>query len=598
MATATAYRGSGHTGVYTVTRPESAFYFSAGCIRTTDVIGKADQPFVSPDGRYALLFNGEIYNSHDFKNLLIGRGYRFVSSSDTETLFYSLIEFGEKVIEKLEGMFAFLFFDQEKTEALIARDRFGMKPLFYFEDEHYLIISSGIKGILASGLVKKELNESQIACYLRNRYAEKPNTFFKNIYEFSEGCKGLIAGNVPLQRRKFTVKNKIETISDKDLPAMIEEATYEALLKQLSPSAPTGLFLSGGVDSTLLLSMAQMEGISMPTFSIVYEKEAGSFKTDDRKFSRMAVRKFGSSINHHEIEINAAILNDLDEMIDDLDQPVADSGALLTWQLGRYAAALHIRAALSGAGADELFAGYNRHAAYRHYLRHYRLYKNAYPFLQTASRFLPTGFDHPWRKEFRLLKKFLNSLDNHPFQTFLNFTALSFPGSRQTQFPLPTPLEFSIEEFLSKALEYDRRNYLISDVLAISNRMCAVHSLEMRTPYLDSNLANLAIQANPDFLLSKGKKWILKEMLSKRGGTEFTRRPKEGFGAPFGYWLKTSRLEYLESEFTSMAGNISAFVDGGHVKRMYYDHVKGRVDYSSELWACLVLARWLSREFG
>lgn len=544
---------------------------------------------------YILLFNGELYNHHDLKNSLIRLGYQFQSSSDAETLFYSLIEFGEKTIEKLDGKFVFIFYDRKDDILLAVRDRYGIKPVYYFENDRYLVISSEIKRLLASDLVPKQLNESQIPYFLRFRFAEKPYTFYKNIFEIPEACIAIRSGDGNLQIKTYhTPPGYADSITEeKQLVEKVEQALYESFLARTADGSATGLFLSGGVDSTLLLALAKDEGLSIPTFSVVSGKSAGSFKTDDNYYSRLAVKKFGSSVSHHEVTVDLSILEETDAMIRSLDQPVGDSGALLTWHLSAYAGA-KLRNILTGAGADELFAGYNRHRAFYHYLTHYPLTRKIAPLAKTFSGMIPSGFNHPFRKTFRLVKKFLNDLDIDPYQTFLNFSSLAFPSPA----PVRSGRAFNLAKLFSEALIRDRSYYLVSDVLAISNRTSVSHGVEMRMPYLDHQLTDLVNKTDPLLLINRGQKWILKDMLTRRGGREFSGRPKEGFGAPFGYWLKAPQLRYLQNEYAAGQEIIHKFIDPGLALKMYRDHIRGKIDYSSELFAYLVLTRWLKHEFS
>jgi asparagine synthase (glutamine-hydrolysing) len=372
MNHATQHRGPDHSGFYNLLKDGKNLYFAASRLKIMDLSDNANQPFVSEDGNYILVFNGEIYNYHDIKNTLLHKGYTFKSSSDTEVLFHALIESGDRIIKKLNGMFALIFYDRNNDRLFFARDRAGMKPLFYYEDDLFLIASSEIKGILASGLVKKELDEQQIPHYLKFRVARKPSTFFKNIFELEEGriiCK--TGHNTEIDDYDSYIQKDLTPIHDAQLIEKVEETIYEAFLRHTIADVPLGLFLSGGVDSTLLLALAQRERKSLPTFSIIHEENTRSYGTMDGLYSRLAVKKFGNSLDHHEIIASPDILNEVDDLIGQMDQPIGDSAALLTWFLSRYAKNM-VKTVLSGTGADEFFAGYNRHHAFYHYLKHHK----------------------------------------------------------------------------------------------------------------------------------------------------------------------------------------------------------------------------------
>jgi asparagine synthase (glutamine-hydrolysing) len=334
--------------------------------------------------------------------------------------------------------------------------------------------------------------------------------------------------------------------------------------------------------------LAHREIIPMPTFSVVHEKSAGSFSTEDGHYSRLAVRKFGNSTDHHEITVSIGILEELDEMIGQMDQPVGDSATLPTWYLSRFANN-RVKTVLSGAGADELFAGYNRHQAYHHYLGHYNKYKKSMGFLKSIGKLLPTGIDHPYRKKSRLIKKFLMDLDKNPSQTFQNFVSMGFPIPRE---PLVESENKDSHQLFGNALQQDLHGYLISDVLTVNDRMAMAHGLEMRMPYLDGVLFDFIQSIDPVQLIGNGQKWILKTILSRMGGHEFCKRPKEGFGLPFGHWIRRNEFG-MGAVFNEKQEIINKFVGLDQVRKMYGDHMRLKSDHTTELWAYLILAKWL-----
>jgi asparagine synthase (glutamine-hydrolysing) len=593
------HRGPDNSGFAEVRKNGKNYYFAASRLKIMDLSDHANQPFISDDGNHILAFNGEIYNFHDLKNTLLKKGYRFRSSSDTEVLLYVLIEHGENAIEQLDGMYAFIYFDKINGRLIAARDKSGMKPLFYFENDLFLIICSQIKGILSSGLVTKELNTHQVPYYLRFRFARKPETFFKNIFELEEGKTLLKDGNGAMTVKSFkelnlqsgTSSHQSTGVADKNnIEERVQELIYDAFLRHTIADAPLGLFLSGGVDSTLLLAYAKQEMIHMPTFSIVPDRDYGSFGTQDGHYSRLAVSKFGNSIDHHEIVYSISILDEMDELIGAMDQPIADSATLLTWYLARFARE-KVKSVLSGAGADELFAGYNRHGAYHHYLTHFKKYQRFQGFLKFMGNLLPAGFDHPYRKQFRLAKKFVKELAADPFQTYLNFTSLGF-GASQNTVNNPASAGPNINDLFGNALQHDLHNYLVSDVLTLNDRMSMAHGLEMRMPYLDDHLRDFVTSLDPVFLIEGGRKWILKSILAKFGGNEFCNRSKDGFGLPLGNWIRMKRVE-MDEIFNEKQQIIGKFVSLEQIRRMYHDHVRQKCDHTSELWAYLVLVKWL-----
>lgn len=592
MVRATHHRGPDHDGFSIQANNGKTLFLGSSRLAILDLSKNAHQPFISEDENHIMVFNGEIYNFHDLKNILIRKGIRFRSSSDTEVLLYALAEFGTHIIEKLNGMFAFVYYDKNKDILITARDIAGMKPVYYYENELYLIISSEIKGILASGLVKKELNENQIPHYLKFKYACKPYTFFKDIMELEEGhmLKYEESGS-SISRYSTNVEQGYQPLDHQQILVKTEELLYDTFLRHYVADVPIGLFLSGGVDSTLLLAMAQREKIALPTFSIVHEDKSASFGTQDHHFSRLAVKHFGNPIDHHEIPAEISMLGELDEIILHMDQPVGDSAAILTWYLSRFARN-SVKSVWSGAGADEWFAGYHRHQAYHSYLKYYPTFKNMVPLFKWISKGLPTGVNHPFRNQFRLINKFFLQIDKNPIATFENFTSLEFTiASRQ---PMDDDTLFhSIQKLFGWALKKDRDDYLISDVLKINDLMAMKHGLEVRMPYLDKELTGFINTLDPLELIRPGRKWILKSLLSRYGGEKFCNRNKEGFGLPFGHWIRQQELSHLTSVFNEKIEIIHKFVPSDQVRQIFWKHINKKADYTAELWTFLVLANWL-----
>jgi asparagine synthase (glutamine-hydrolysing) len=599
MNSVTIHRGPDSTSFLKYRQGKSNIYIGANRLKIIDLKDEANQPFVSADGRYVLSYNGEIYNYQEIRKSLEGR-FSFKSSSDTEVLLYLLISEGAAGLKKVNGMFAFVLYDQQEEKILMARDPSGIKPLYYYEDENYLIASSEIKGILASGLVKKELNEKQIEHYLRFKFAEKPETFFKGVKELEEGksleCEVQSAGCRVLRYNPTERFIPDKEVNDNKFFLRTEEILLEAVQRQLKADVPAGLFLSGGVDSTLLLANIQALGVKgFPSFSIANSEQDKSFGTEDYHFTRLAAKKYQSDL--HQIEINASILQQFDDYIARVDQPIGDGASLLTFILSRYSAK-HVKVMLSGAGADEAFGGYNRHLAYYKYLK----LRSRLPIslMKKLGEFLPSGFAHPFRKEFRLINKFAKQLDKNPERTFKNFCASEyfnddFFGLKSAQ--INPPEEKNIDHLLHFAFQYEKSRYLISDVLNMTDSMSMQNSLEVRVPYLDSVLLAQIERVKPSFLLKYGRKWMLQRMLTKKGGEEFCHRKKEGFGMPLGKWLREKEglalLERLKNKNQLIYNHIAY----DKVISLIQQHQHKKADLSAELWSLSVLAAWLEKEF-
>ncbi len=595
MNNATKHRGPDACLFKKYSFQQSSIFIGNNRLKIIDTSDNANQPFTSSDQRYCLSYNGEIYNYQELRKNLVSK-YSFRTSSDTEVLLYHLIEFGTNGINQLNGMFAFILYDSQTGNSIIARDSQGIKPVYHFSDENNLLVSSEIKGILASGIVVKEFNSSQIPHYLKYKYAQRPETFYKNIFELEPGYF-IETNSESFQIKKWRNENLNQTInSPSSLVEDIKALLFKAVERQLKSDVTNGIFLSGGIDSTLLLAITKELGIkNLPSFSVVNSSEDRNFGTDDYLYAKKAAKLYNSE--HYEILIYSEILNHTEELFHQMDQPIGDSALLLTWLISGTASE-KIKVALSGAGADEWFAGYNRHWAYKNYLNYFYKNNSLIKFSGTLSSIIPDGFSHPLRRQSRLWNKFSSEISSNPTETYDNFRSQFSSKELLTSLEEKySDVEFSKEILLQKALQKDRQEYLISDVLMLTDKMSMLKSLEVRVPYLDKDITNYLTQVPSDFLLKKGRKWILKELLEDLGGKEFTTRSKEGFGMPIGKWIKENKNRFILEHILNKNSYIYEHISYEMVNKMVSRHLSGKKDNSSAIWSLIVLTNWLQKEF-
>ena len=600
MMDQTMHRGPDRTGYKVIRKPGYQILFGTNRLRVMDEGEASDQPFHDDNKLHFLLYNGEIYNQPEIKNQLIRDDIRFNTSSDTEVLFYLLKESAAPPLSDINGMYAIVFIKLNENKLLIARDPWGMKPLYYYLDDHYFIISSEVKGILASGLVKKELNINQIPFYFRYRYSKPPFTLLKNIFQFSKG------GIYDFDLEKFYLdksdsvsitKSNNRPFNEENILVDLEELLIDSLIAHTQSVRPVGLFLSGGVDSTLLLALATHHDIPIPyLFSIVNPASVANFGTFDYKFVKQAVKQY-----HHVsdiIEIDDSLMSEIENFIRILDHPVADPAFLLTYKLSELAAT-KTNVVLSGAGADELFAGYNRHYAFYRYLKNHNTIIRGMPLIKWLNHLIPSRIPFIGRKRTILLKKLFQKLERDPWLTFDNF--LSFeklsPQVLSEDPNLENPDDF-LKHYLLQALHRDRSEYLPEDLLAVNDRACMLNSLEMRMPYLDQNITAFVNQIPPEVLFSGGQKWILKALLNKFKGENYTQRPKEGFGFPFGFWIRKTNHREIVNQMINQNNLVYNFIDRDKIVKIIQDHLNNRVDNSQEIWSFLILSRWIEDNFN
>ncbi len=568
-------------------------------LKIIDPHPRANQPMLSADGRYSLCFNGTIYNYFELRNQLLGQGIQFTTQSDTEVLLHMLIRHGHEALDKLNGMFALAFYDVQAEKLLIARDRFGIKPLYYFQNEDYLLFSSQIKSLTNCGLLAKKLRPAAIHEYLAFRYAHPPRTFFENIFQFPAGHYLEIGAAGHGEPRPFVGRNEQQEIPEAEVLREVEERLTDAVLRHLVADVNSGLFLSGGVDSTLLLALIHEQGAHpIPTFSVINSKEDAAYGTHDYQYAASAAAMYGRK--HYELALSADMLpKHAPSFISSVDQPVGDSAAFLTYMLSAEVKKV-AGIALSGAGADELFGGYHRHQAFQMYLRYYRAFIKSAALIRKTSQILPTGFRHPLQEQFRLLAKLGKSLHNNPAQTFRNFIGREiFSSSLQLTDEGASSDQNNFESYwLEYAFAHDLHNYLPQDILLLSDNMSMARSLEMRLPYLDQALASYALKLPASLKLRHGRKWILKRLLEKRGGKAFSRRAKAGFGLPLGHWLRTEACQSVRSRLETRDSLLYEHIAYEQVAQMLKAHQARRADHGIDLWNLWQLSAWLEVNFG
>lgn len=601
---ANTHRGPDAIAYYTTNFGKGYIYFGHNRLKIIDSSDEANQPFFSEDLRYLLLYNGEVYNYLSLRAELKAKGYFFRTDSDTEVVLAVLLRFGKAGLEKLNGMFALVFYDTQTQQLIAARDRFGIKKLYYFNSNQYLIISSEINSLLASGLVKKELNETQLMPYVHYRHALKPQTFFRNVYELEEGKFLTYSAHVFVQESYLLEsQSTLLDLLDPEIINHTENLLLESVKLHLQAEVPVGLFLSGGIDSTLILALLQQLGHrQFPAFTISNTATESTFGSEDYRFSRLAARQFGAE--HHSFEIDNSILQYLDSLVATLDQPIADGAALLTYYLSEKVKPT-IKVALTGTGADELFGGYNRHRAFYQVYRKRRAAQVLLPLFKQTANFLPTGISHPFRKQFLLIRKLASKIQpgNLP-QTFLNFTtmdqqmqSLLLPAFAHIN-KLTVNTGIKPTNVLRWSLNHDLHEYLISDILAMTDKTSMAHSLEVRTPYLENELYAFVQNLPAETLFKHKSKWILKAILAKYQKQDITNRPKEGFGMPLGLWLKQTKNQWILQDLQNPNHILYHYLRFPETQQIISAMLNGRHDFSAELWALIILARWLSKNFG
>ncbi len=593
MCQATAHRGPDEQQIQTLRLQKGQIFLGHNRLKIRDLSSESRQPYSKQNSKKYLLYNGELYGeSIDLAQSDTCLLYNYL---DKHLQHYTASEV-QTTLSSLNGMFAFVWIDLHQHTLFAARDAWHIKPLYYFENEQYLILSSEIKGILASGLVQKEINESQITPYLLNRFAESPQTFFKGIYQITAPSKWDLNSaqktSLPITSPQHSTHT--QTINPQQLIIATEEALSKAIRQQLSAKVPVGLFLSGGVDSTLLLALLQEMGYAhFPAFTLSNAPQDSAFGTQDRHFARQAAKQYGADLQV--LTVEESCLEAVGEWIKQLDQPIADPAAYLTYLLS-HEARKTVKVVFSGAGADELFAGYHRHGAFQHYLKNKTAWLLAKNTLRPLLNLIPESGKVQHNEILRQIKKFFDNLAVNPQDTFVNFTQLvwKFGLKEKPLFSTQSAKINTTEDLLRFALHYDQQHFLAQDVLALTDHASMQHGLEVRVPYLDAAVSEVLAHVSATQIFGKDKKWLLKALLNKKGGQPYTQRRKEGFGFPFGHWLRKPAYHHITAALLQKEQLVYTYLDFEYAKTKIHAHQEGKIDFSTEIWALWILNTWLA----
>jgi asparagine synthase (glutamine-hydrolysing) len=558
-------------------------------------IAAGSQPMTTMDEQLVVTFNGEIYNHAELRKKLESRGHRFKTDhSDTEVLLYGYREWGASLLEKLNGMWSFAIYDRARREVFLSRDRFGKKPLFYYSDQRSFVFGSELTALRLHPAVPKNVDSEALQKLFAYGFIPAPRTLL-------QGVRKLPAGHwmkVPVDGLRPEIKQYWEFELDpfETIPRDPERAWGEELIQRLDEAVrcrleadvPVGVFLSGGIDSTTIATLAARHHPSIETFSIGFEEK--SF--DEREFARLGAET-AKTRHHEEILSPERYLNWALETAQKLDEAMGDSSLLPTALVSRLARQ-QVTVALSGDGSDELFAGYDPFRA----LKPARLYSaltagRVNRAIRSVAERLPVSHVN-MSLDFKV-KRMLRGL-SHPKQYWL--PAWMGPLDPQEIGELfgskPDPEELYSEAIaawnhpsarndVDRTIQFYVRLYLQDDILVKTDRASMMHRLEARCPFLDLQVVDFARRIPASYKLrGRVTKYILKEAVRGLIPDQVIDRPKKGFGIPIGRWFKNGDL-------TLNSSTSPKEMDWSWVNRRLADHRAGRRDDRSMLWCAWLL---------
>ena len=574
-----------------------------------DVAG-GHQPMSNEDGRVWLVYNGEVYNHRDLRPDLEARGHRYQTASDTETIIHLYEEHGPSAVEQLRGMFAFAIWDAPRRRLVLARDRLGIKPLYYtLSADGVICFASEIKALLEARQVGAELNYDALADYAANRYTSGEETLFRGVKRLLPGHTLVWSnGRVEIERYWDVSFEKPEAqLSEKQYIDEFTELFQESVRLRLMSDVPLGMFLSGGIDSSAIVSaMSGMVSDPIKTFSVAFEER----EANELEYARMVSRAFGT--DHHEIVVSPEqFFGVLPAMVYQEDEPIAHPSSIPLYFVSKLASE-HVKVVLTGEGSDELLAGYDKYRKTVYNLALGRAYHNTMPAsVRRAIERAILKLNGASRVRQKLSRTFLCLEPRIEDIYFDNFSAFSrsmqrrlFTRDTREQMletdPYAAPLALlagaDSSSLLDQLLAADLKTYL-HELLMKQDQMSMAASIESRVPFLDHNLVEFAA-ALPEKMKLRGlrTKYILRKAMKHRLPKEILTRRKMGFPVPIGLWLRNKFSHVVDEYVLSPRALERGIFEPGFVRELVTRHNAGE-NHAERLWALINFEIWQRRFF-
>jgi asparagine synthase (glutamine-hydrolysing) len=560
------------------------------------------QPIGSADGTRWVVCNGEIYNFRELRRELEAKGHRFRTNSDTEVVLHAYAEHGDAFVERLNGMFGFALWDARKRRLLIGRDRLGIKPIYYLSDGKRLAFASEAKALLELPGVKPEVDPTALRAYLELGYVPAPLSMFRGIRKLPIGALMSVSQAGVEVRPYWTPPSDVDPVpSVADWVRRVRARMEDAVRMQMVSDVPIGAFLSGGIDSSAVLAfMSRHSDSPVRTYSIGFEGGAADRYYNELPFAREVAERFRT--DHHEILVRPDVVGLLPKLLWHMDEPIADSAFVTTYLVAEFARR-EVKVILSGIGGDELFGGYRRYLG-EHYMKYLGLLPRSVKRAAAAlADRLPSDRHSALLNLSRYAKNFLGSADLPFEERYRSYVGVFRPDEAQALLAGPGRDRFdalgaafaaaSGDDALNRMFVVDAYTQLPDDLLLLTDKMTMATSLECRVPLLDHELVELAARVPAGVKVAGGElKHLMKRSLEDILPREVLHRPKRGFGAPMGAWLKAELLELLESALSREAVESRGFLRHEPVRRLIDDHRANRIDGTDRLLALLNFEVW------
>jgi asparagine synthase (glutamine-hydrolysing) len=567
-----------------------------------DLSTAGNQPMISGDGNYVIVFNGEIYNFQELRKDLENNGYEFRTRTDTEVILALYRSEGKDCVHKLYGMFAIAIWDKKRKELFLARDRIGKKPLYYYHDQKRFVFASEIKAIFQVDDIPKDIRPDAVYDFFMYQYVPEGKSIFNNIDKVKPGHYITINQDGLTEEQywdvsfKSTLKGSEQEISE-GLLEVIDDCTRQRMISDV----PLGAFLSGGVDSSGVVAlMARNSDKPVVTCSIGFDSK----KYDEVQYAQQVADLYHTK--HHELQVKENIVENLEHITSFFDEPFADQSLVPTYFVSQLARS-KVTVALAGDGGDENFAGYSKYDVDR---TENNLRRKIPGFIR--KNLFPAMVD-PFRKSgLRPLNRaatLLNAMSRSPAEGFYLTNAFmtdtmwnriandemkrSVDGYHPSSLSIHHYDNADADDHLSRVLYTDLKTYLVGDILVKVDRMSMANSLEVRAPILDHRVIEYAASIPSSLKLhDSGKKYILKKAFGQLLPDDILYRKKMGFSVPLASWLRNELSSIVSEKLLKTDSGISNYFDIEQVSKIWLEHNNGIRDHSMTVWSLLMFEFW------
>lgn len=559
------------------------------------------QPIYNERKDLVIVCNGEIYNYISLKRDLLQKGHVFSTATDTEVILHCFEEYGTNGINLLKGMFAFAIYDIENNKLILARDRVGEKPLYYFKDENKILFASELKSMLSTGIIRRAICKKALHQYLQLTYISAPLTIFESIYKLLPGHYIEVDSNGTLNMQQYwdICYRESELITDyEQCKAELRSTLFNAVEECMVADVPIGAFLSGGIDSTTIVGiMSRISPKPIDTFTIGYKNKA----YDESERARAAALMHNTNHHIHYLEYNDA-LPELDKMLNNIDEPFGDSSYIPTYMVSKYSKQF-VKTVLTGDAGDELFGGYNKYL-----IGYYSEKYSKIPKWVREEIIKKAVYSLPDKSSLsRKVRKVIKNADKDIYEQRINLMCLGFQSEElvpllNTNWYDSGSLDFIYEYYirdddfqneLSRVLYTDLKVVLEGDMLAKVDRASMLTSLETRVPMLHKDVIELAARIPSQYKIDlNNTKIILKETFADLIPKQLLNAKKKGFGVPIGSWFRDELRDDLVDSLNIESIRSQGIFNYEYLRQILDEHLSFRKNRSNELWLLYVFQKW------